>query len=119
MIEVGLIGFGLAGKHFHAQVIHAIPGVHLAAILLRTGDEAAQRYRDARIVRSLEELLSIESIRLIAIATPNQTHFSIAKQCLEAGRDVVLDKPMTNTVAEAVELFGIAKRCGRLLTVFH
>ena len=119
MIEVGLIGFGLGGKHFHAQVIRAIPGLRLTAILQRTGDEAAQRYPQARIVRSVEELLSIESIRLIAIATPNQTHFPIAKQCLEAGRDVVLDKPMANTVAEAVELFRIAKRCRRVLTVFH
>lgn len=119
MIEVGLIGFGLGGKHFHSQVIHAVPGLRLAAILQRRGDEAAQRYPQARIVRSLEELLAIDSIRLIAIATPNQTHFSIAKACLEAGRDVVLDKPFTNTVADAVELFRIAKRCGRLLTVFH
>lgn len=119
MIEVGLIGFGLAGKHFHSQVICAVPGLRLAAILQRNGDEAAQRYPEARIVRNLEELLAIESIRLIVIATPNQTHFAFAKQCLEAGRDVVLDKPMTNTVAEAVELFRIAKRCGRMLTVFH
>jgi scyllo-inositol 2-dehydrogenase (NADP+) len=119
MIDVGLIGFGLGGKHFHAQVIHAVPGLRLAAILQRTGDEAAQRYPEARIVRNLEELLAIDSIRLIAIASPNQTHFPIAKQCLEAGRDVVLDKPFTNTVADAVELFRIAKRCGRILTVFH
>ena len=119
MIDVGLIGFGLGGKYFHAQVIHAVPGMRLAAILQRTGDEAALRYPEARIVRSLEELLAIDSIRLIAIATPNQTHFPIAKQCLEAGRDVVLDKPFTNTVADAVELFRIAKKYGRMLTAFH
>ena len=119
MIDVGLIGFGLAGKYFHAQVIRAVPGLHLAAILQRTGDEAAKRYPDVCIVRSLEELLAIESIRLIVIASPNKTHFPFAKQCLEAGRNVVVDKPFTNTVADAVELFRIAKRCGRLLTVFH
>lgn len=119
MIDVGLIGFGLAGKYFHAQVIRAVPGLHLAAILQRTGDEAARRYADVCIVRSLEELLAIESIRLIVIASPNETHFPFAKQCLEAGRNVVVDKPFTNTVADAVELFRIAKRCGRLLTVFH
>ena len=72
-----------------------------------------KRYPEARIVRSLEELLAIDSIRLMVIATPNQTHFPFAKQCLEAGRDVVVDKPFTNTVAEAVELFRIAKKYGR------
>lgn len=119
MIEVGLVGFGLAGKFFHAQVIHAIPGLHLAAILQRHGDDAAKLYPQARIVRTLDELLAIESVRLIVIASPNQTHFPFGKQCLEAGRDVVVDKPFTNTVAEAVELFRVAKQHGRLLSVFH
>jgi predicted dehydrogenase len=119
MIEVALIGFGLAGKFFHAQVIHAVPGLRIAAILQRTGDEAAKLYPQARIVRTLDELLAIESIRLIVIASPNQTHFPFAKRCLEAGRDVVVDKPFTNTVAEAVELFRIAKQRERTLTVFH
>jgi scyllo-inositol 2-dehydrogenase (NADP+) len=119
MIEVGLIGFGLAGKFFHAQVIRAVPGLRLAAILQRTGDEAATRYPDVRIVRTLDELLAIDSIRLIVIATPNQTHFPFAKQCLEAGRDVVVDKPFTNTLTDAVELFRITRKYDRLLTVFH
>src|SRR5271170_561832 len=100
MIDVGLIGFGLAGRYFQAPVIRAVPGLRLAAILQRTGDSAAQAYPDSRIVRSLDELLAIDSIRLIVIASPNQTHFPFAKRCLEAGRDVVVDKPFTNTVAE-------------------
>jgi scyllo-inositol 2-dehydrogenase (NADP+) len=119
MIEIGLIGFGLAGRFFHAPVIHAVPGLRLAAILQRSGDEAGKVYPNARIVRSLEELLAIESIRLIVIASPNQTHFPFAKRCLEAGRDVVVDKPFTITVGEAVELYQIAKASARVLTVFH
>jgi scyllo-inositol 2-dehydrogenase (NADP+) len=119
MIDVGLIGFGLAGKCFHAAVIRAVPGLRLAAIVQRSGDEAARMYPEARIVRSIEELLTIETIRLVSIATPNQTHFPFAKQCLETGHDVVVDKPFTTSVAEAVELFHIAKKKQRLLTVYH
>src|SRR6266576_1420957 len=85
MIEVGLIGFGLAGRAFHAPVIRAVPGLHLAAILQRTGTEAAEEYPDVRIVQSLDELLSISEIHLIVIATPNETHYSFARQCLEVG----------------------------------
>jgi len=44
MIEVGLIGFGLAGRYFHAPLIHAVPGLQLAAVLQRSGNEAAKRY---------------------------------------------------------------------------
>ncbi|MGB7846049.1 MAG: Gfo/Idh/MocA family oxidoreductase [Candidatus Acidiferrum sp.] len=119
MIEVGLIGFGLGGRCFHAPVIRAVSGLQLAAILQRAGNSAAQAYPDTRIVRSLDKLLAIDSIRLIVISTPNQTHFPLAKSCLEAGRDVVVDKPFTTTVAEAVELLNLAKKLGRILTVYH
>jgi scyllo-inositol 2-dehydrogenase (NADP+) len=119
LIDVGLVGFGLGGRSFHAPVIQAVDGLRLAAIVQRSGDEAKQLYPHARIVRGLEELLEIERIRLVVISTPNQTHFPFAVRCLEAGRDVVVDKPFTNTVAEAVELVRTAKRLGRVLTVYH
>ncbi len=119
MIEVGLVGFGLAGRAFHAPVIRAVPGMHLAAILQRTGKEAGEKYPDVRIVRSLEELLSIREIQLVVIATPNDTHYPMARQCLEAGRDVVVDKPFTTTVGEARSLVDLAKKCGRLITVYQ
>jgi predicted dehydrogenase len=119
MIDVGLIGFGLAGKCFHGPVIRAVPGLRLAAIVQRSGDEAAHIYPDVRVVRSIEELLAIEAIRLVVIATPNQTHFPLAKQCLEVGRDVVVDKPFATSVAEALELIRIASKRQRLLSVYH
>ena len=119
MIDVGLIGFGLAGRYFHAPLIQAVPGLRLAAVLQRSGDEAAKCYPGVRIARSVEELLAIDSIRLVVIASPNQTHLPFAVRCLEAGRDVVVDKPITPTLPEALELFRIAKKRDRLLTVFH
>ena len=119
MIEVGLIGFGLAGRSFHAPVIRAVPGLHLAAILQRSGKEAAEKYPDVRLVHSLEELLAIKEIRLVVVASPNETHYPFAKQCLEFGRDVVGDKPFTITSAEAESLVALAKKNSRLLTVYQ
>ena len=119
MINVGLIGFGLAGRAFHAPVIHAVPGLKLAAIVQRSGNEAAQLYPDARIVRSVDEMLAISDIRLVVIATPNDTHYAIARQCLAAGRDVVLDKPLTPTLAEAADLVMFAENRGRILSVYQ
>lgn len=118
-IDVGLVGFGLAGRYFHAPVIDAVPGLRVAAIVQRTGDEGKKCYPDAKLVRSLDDLLAIESIRIAVLATPNQTHFPFAKKCLESGRDVVVDKPFTTTVDEAAELVRLAKRLGRVLTVYH
>jgi scyllo-inositol 2-dehydrogenase (NADP+) len=119
MINVGLIGFGLAGRAFHAPVIHAVPGLRLAAIVQRSGSDAAELYPGARIVRSVEEFLAISEIQLAVIATPNDTHYPIARQCLAAGRDVVVDKPLTPTLEEATDLVTFARERGRLLTVYQ
>ena len=119
MIDAGLIGFGLGGKAFHAPFLASVPGLHLAAVLQRKGNEAAEIYPGTKIVRSLEELLAIPGIRLVAISTPNDTHYPFVKACLEAGRDVVVDKPFTTSVAEAKELIALAKKTGRLLTVYQ
>jgi len=119
LIDVGLVGFGLGGRCFHAPVIRAVKGLRLAAIVQRTGDEAKNAYPEARIARSLDKLLDIDTIRLVVISTPNQTHFPFALRCLQAGRDVVVDKPFTNTVQEATELVQTAKRLRRVMTVYH
>ena len=119
MIDVGLIGFGLAGRAFHAQVISRVPGLRLATILQRSGNEAAEQYPDVPIVRTLDELLAIRGIRLVVIATPNDSHYPLARQCLAAGRDVLVDKPFTTTLEEAVVLVQFAKQQGRLLTVYQ
>jgi predicted dehydrogenase len=119
MINVGLVGFGFAGRVFHAPIISAVAGLELRAILQRSGNEAALSYPRARIVKSMDELLAIDEITLVVIATPNVSHYSLARQCLLAGRDVVVDKPFTTTYAEAADLVDLAKRRGRLLTVYQ
>ena len=119
MIDVGLIGFGLGGKAFHAPVIAAVEGLRLAAVLQRHENTAAEIYPGVKIVRTIEEILSIESIKLVAISTPNDSHYSCVKACLEAGRDVVVDKPFTTTLTEAKELAKLARMRGRLLTVYQ
>ena len=108
-IKVGLVGYGLAGAVFHAPLINACDRLELAAVL--TSREAPNA------VRTLDELL--ERSELVVIASPNRTHFPIAKQALEGGKHVVIDKPMTVTVAEAEELIALAADRRRVLTVFH
>jgi len=118
-VQVGLIGFGLGGRVFHAPTIRAVPGLQLAAIVERSGDSARAAYPDVRVVRSVSELLSIDSVELVVVTTPNPTHLDLARQCLEAGRHVVVDKPFTTTSAEAEELVRLAKERNRLITVYH
>jgi len=119
MVRVGLIGFGLAGQAFHAPVIRGVPGMELACILERHGSKAKEKYPEVRIAGNLDEMLSDTTIGLCVVATPNDSHFSYTKACLEAGRHVVVDKPFTPTMAEAEQLVRIAAERGRLLTVYQ
>jgi scyllo-inositol 2-dehydrogenase (NADP+) len=119
MVRVGLIGFGLAGQAFHAPVIRGVQGMELACILERHTNRAQERYPEVRVARTLDEMLSDKTIGLLVVATPNDSHFSYTKACLEAGRDVVVDKPLTPTLKEAEQLVRLAAERGRLLTVYQ
>jgi len=119
MIKVGLVGFGLAAQAFHAPLIRAVPGLQLACVLERSGNRAREKYPDVRIARSLDELLSDAEIGLCVIATPNNSHFELAQTCLLAGRDVLIDKPMSPSWKECTGLTALAKEKKRLLTVYQ
>ncbi len=118
-INVGLVGFGAAGRFFHAPFIRATAGLRLTKVVERHSDNARKLFPDVEVVRSLDELLEDETIRLVVVATPNQTHYELVRRSLEAGRDVVVDKPFTVTSAEARELVELAARSGRLLSVYQ
>jgi predicted dehydrogenase len=118
-IGVGVIGFGLGGRVFHAPFVNAVTGLRLAAIMQRKGDEAAKAYPATKIVRSLDELLADKSIEMVVVSTPNQTHFALAKQALEAGKHVVIDKPFASTSEEAKQLGELARSKSLFVIPFH
>lgn len=118
-IRTGVIGFGMAGRIFHAPVIAATPGLELACIVQRSGSEAAKAYPGVRIARSIEALLSDPSIQLIVVGTPSADHYEHAQVCLSANRHVVIDKPFTLTSAEARSLIELSQKQARLLTAYQ
>ena len=118
-IRVGVVGFGLAGRIFHAAVINETAGMQVAAIVQRSGDDAASAYPTAKVARSLDEMLEDPSLTLCVVATPNQAHRSLAEQCLKAGRHVVVDKPLALSSADAKALAELAAERGLLLSAYH
>ncbi len=118
-VRVGLVGFGFAGRVFQSNVIEAVEGLELAAIVQRKGREAHRAFPHADIYTSVDELLKDTTIRLVVVATPNATHLPIARQCLLADRDVVIDKPFALSSAEAAELVQLARSRKRLLSVYQ
>jgi predicted dehydrogenase len=118
-IAVGLIGYGKAGRIFHAPLIEAVEGLRLATIVQRRGDDARAQHPHAAVVRDASELFTDTGIDLIVVATPNDSHFDLARRALLAGKDVVVDKPFTVTSAESESLIELARERRRMLTVFH
>lgn len=119
VIRTGICSFGMSGKVFHAPFIQHHPGFELVAIVERHRDESRALYPASRLVRSFEELIADDSIRLIVVNTPVQTHLEYVKAALLAGKDVVVEKPFTVTAAEAEELERVAKETGRFLAVYQ
>jgi len=119
IIQVGLAGFGAAAKVMHAPFLATNKNYAVAAVLERHKNDSQQLFPHAKIVQSIETLLSLEEIDLIIITTPNDTHFSYASQALSAGKNVVLEKPFTITSKEALELIALSKEKNKVLSVFH
>jgi scyllo-inositol 2-dehydrogenase (NADP+) len=109
VIRVGLIGYGLAGSVFHEPLIRACEGLELSAVL--TSREHPLR------VGSVDELLG--RCELVVVASPNDSHFPLAREALERGKHVVVDKPFTVRVEEADALIALGREAERMLTVFH
>lgn len=118
-IPAGLVGYGYAGGTFHAPLIAATPGLRLATIVSSRPDAVHRHWPQVRVVENITALLADPTIQLVILATPNQTHFPLAREALLAGRHVVVDKPFTITAAEADTLIALAEQQGVLLNVFH
>ncbi len=117
-IRVALIGYGFAGKTVHAPLIEATPGLRLAVVASRQ-KEIVLSELPAVQVTDPQTALAHENVDLVVIASPNDSHFSLARAALQAGKHVVVDKPFTTSLAEARELSALAYAQGCLLSVFH
>jgi predicted dehydrogenase len=118
-IGVGLIGYGFAGKTFHAPLIRAVEGLSLLAIASSNADKVRKDFPGMSIFSSPVEMIAEDRIELVVIATPNDSHAPLARAALAAGKHVVIDKPFTLDMAEARELIALADSQKRLLSVFH
>ena len=117
-LNVALLGYGFASKTFHAPLLTHVPGLRLTHIVSSDSAKVKKDY-DVTVLAKPEEAFALPEIDLIVIATPNITHFDLASKALKAGKHVVIDKPFTNTVAEATELIILARKQRRLLSAFQ
>jgi predicted dehydrogenase len=121
MMKIGLIGYGYWGPNL-ARNFNQNPDLELSCICDFSADRlkaASPLYKQTKFVNDPEVLIKDTTLDAIAVATPVSTHFDLAKRALESGKDVWLEKPMTEKVEQAEELIELAEKNKRVLHVDH
>jgi scyllo-inositol 2-dehydrogenase (NADP+) len=119
-VRVLLLGYGLAGSVFHAPLIAGVPELQLSGIVTRSKRrEAEQDYPGVRVFDTAPEGLASGQFDAVVVATPNDSHVPLARQALEAGLHVVVDKPLAPSAEAAQALVDLATARGKVLTVFQ
>ncbi|MDZ4684481.1 MAG: Gfo/Idh/MocA family oxidoreductase [Planctomycetaceae bacterium] len=120
-VRVGLIGYGAWGRH-HARAWSAIPGAQLVAICARSDESAAAAHADfpqATIYRDYRPLLNHRDLDVCDVVLPSDLHFEVGLAVLATGRHLVLEKPMTLSLADGERLIELAAAKQRVFAVGH
>jgi predicted dehydrogenase len=118
-VRVGLIGYGYAGKTFHAPLIQSVAGLQLTIVGSSKRETVLADLPGVVVCSNMEEVATHPQVDLLVVASPNESHYPLAAAALHAGKNVVVDKPFTIKLADARALVQLAEERGRLLSVFH
>ncbi|MCD9027258.1 oxidoreductase [Luteimonas sp. BDR2-5] len=118
-LQVALVGYGLAGRVFHAPLLQATPGLRLRTVVSRDAARVHADLPEVAVVADPHAAFADPAIDLVVIAAPNAVHVPLAIAAIEAGRHVVVDKPFALDPAGAEAVIAAAGRAGRIVSVFH
>jgi predicted dehydrogenase len=117
-IRIGVVGTGYLGR-LHARVLTEMPEVEVAGFV-ETKDATAAEVSETLGLRRFDSIAALaKEIDCAVVATPTTTHFDVARELIEAGRDVLVEKPITAAGDDARRLIDIAANHGRILQVGH
>jgi predicted dehydrogenase len=117
-IRAAVIGVGYLGR-FHAQKYAQAEGCELLAVVDPRAAARGQVAAELKVAALDDHRSLLGGVDAVSVATPTPAHFAIARDFLEAGAHVLVEKPITETPAEARELIALAARVGRTLQVGH
>jgi scyllo-inositol 2-dehydrogenase (NADP+) len=120
-IRVGIVGYGFAGRGFHAYLLTHEPRLQLTAVASRDPERRRRAEADygVRTFERLEQLLEDGEVDLVILATPHDVHAEEAVAVMDAGKHCVVDKVMCLTREEADRMIAARDRNGVLFSVFH
>lgn len=118
-INTGILSFGMSGRVFHAPFIHTHDNFNFTAVVERTKKVAEEIYPGVRSYDNVADLLADNSIELVIVNTPNYTHFEFAKDSLEAGKHVLLEKPAVDNLDQLEKLSEVSEKTGKKIFFYQ
>jgi predicted dehydrogenase len=118
-IGVGLIGYGLAGRAFHAPYVQATPGMTLRAVVSRDPAKVHADLPEIDVAPDVAALLARDDLDLVIVASPDELHAEHALAVLGSGRHVLIDKPFATSLADARRIAAEGEARDRIVTVFQ
>ena len=121
-INTAFAGYGAGGRIYNAPIIKSVQGFSVKKILTSSPGnmEAAKNdFPEADIVSNFSEIIQDQEIELVIIVLPNHLHYAFTKKALEAGKNVMVEKPFTPTTREADELIELARQKRLVLSINH
>jgi scyllo-inositol 2-dehydrogenase (NADP+) len=118
-IVTAIASFGMSGQVFHGPFLKVNPRFQVRKILERTKTISKSLFPEVEVVKTFEDILRDREIELVIVNTPDRFHYEMARQALDAGKHVLVEKPFTFTVREADDLISMAEKKGKLLTVYQ
>lgn len=120
-VGIAVVGYGYWGPNL-VRNFAEVPGAHLVAVAdlsERSRGIVRRRYPSVRVASDVTELLALDEVQAIIVATPADTHYALCEAALKSGKDVLVTKPMTMTSAESKRLVELARGHERVLMVDH
>jgi predicted dehydrogenase len=118
--RIALIGAGNIAQTIHLPILSKMAGVEIVALCDRNTSKAkmlAEKYGIAHVCKEVREVLAIDDIDAVDICTSTDSHYEVAVECLEAGKDALIEKPLARNWQEAAMIDETAVRCGRKVMV--
>jgi len=117
-INVGVIGYGLSGRYLQAPFFEIHKGFNLHSIVTKSNNPKID-FPNVQHVLEVDDLLNNSEIDLVSICSPNPTHYTLAKRCLNHGKHILVEKPLVATLKEAMELYDLAESKGQHIFVYQ
>jgi len=118
-IGVGLIGYGLGGRAFHAPFVRGTPGMVLRAVVSRDAAKVHADLPGMAVVPDVAKLLATPDIDLVVVSSPDELHAEHAIMALAASKHVLVDKPFATSLEDARMIAAAGEAAGRLVSVFQ